>query len=188
MTYINVNDIEQMIKSGKIKRIFLDMDECVVNSIDSVLIQLNRRFDTCYFMNDVNTWNMTNLFPTLKSIEIEEIFDSAEFFDSLTWKDGAFDFVNRHHDIISIVTKGNALNLARKEEWIRIVFPSIDFIGLEGTVMDKSMVNMGLNTVHIDDNQDNLFSTNAEYKILFENVKDTEWNNKWNHLKMKNWK
>lgn len=179
MTYINVNDIEQMISDGKIKHIYLDFDETCVNSIDSVLIQLNRRYGTNYNMYDVNTWNFNNIFPNIVSIEIEEIFDSREFFDRLTYKDGVGKFIEKHLDIITIVTKGNAMNLLLKELWIKHKFPTIDFVGLEGTVMDKSMVKMGLGALHIDDNQDNLKSTDAEYKIMFVNVENAEWNDKW---------
>lgn len=179
MIYINVNDIERLIEDGKIKHIYLDFDETCTNSIDSVLIQLNRRYGTNYNMYDVNTWNFNNIFPNLKSIEIEEIFDSGEFFDRLTWKSGVGKFIEKHLDIITIVTKGNAMNLLLKELWIKHKFPTIDFIGLEGTVMDKSMVDMGLGTVHIDDNQSNLYSTDSEYKIMFENIPNAEWNNDW---------
>ena len=188
MTYINVNDIEQIIRDGEITHIYLDFDECVVDSIDSVLIQLNRKYETSYNMYDTKKWNLNDIFPKITSEEIEDVFDSREFFDNLRWKDGAIEFIDKYHDMITIATKGKHLNLIRKEVYIRKPFPSIDFIGLEGTVMDKSMVNMGLGAVHIDDNQDNLISTNAEYKVLFENVKDAEWNNNWNGLKMKGWK
>ena len=33
--------------------------------------------------------------------------------------------------------------------------------------------------MHIDDNQNNLRSTDAEYKVMFVNVEDANWNDKW---------
>lgn len=172
---ITVNDI---IKINP-KHIYLDVDETLIDSIDAVLLQLNRRYGTDYKSNQVNTWNFTNLFPNITSIEIEEIFDSEEFFETVKWKDGAIDFVKRFHDKITIVTCGNATNLYLKEKFIRNIFPNIDFIGLESTVMDKSSVPMGQGDMMIDDNQDNLYSVDAEYKILFENIPNADWNNTW---------
>jgi len=45
--------------------------------------------------------------------------------------------------------------------------------------MDKSSVLMGKGDIMIDDNQENLFSVDAEYRILFENIPNTDWNNEW---------
>ena len=167
-------------------KIFCDADETLFNSIDSVLIQLNRRFSTNYTMSEVTEWDFKNIFPQITSIEIEEIFDSVEFFDNLTWKDGALDFIHKYYDDITIVTCGNATNLYLKELFIRHWFPSIKFIGIESTVMDKSSVDMS-GGIMIDDNQKNLWSCNADYKILFENVPRADWNDEWNGFYGKNW-
>lgn len=182
MNCITVNDIENLIKEGKIKHVFLDVDECVTDSITSVLLQLNRRFNTNFKTSDVTTWDMTNCFPNIKSIEIEEIFDSKEFFNNLKFKDGAYSFVKQHRNIITFLSKGNALNLARKQRWLTTFFPDVEFIGIEGTEPDKSSVNMGYGDAHIDDNQRNLMSTTAEYKILFDNVPNAEWNKDWEYM------
>ena len=186
--YINVNNIEQMIDEGKIKRIFLDYDCTMVNSIEAILNQLNEKYNTGYITEQCTTWNFENLFPNLSENELLEIFDSTRFFEEVKMYEGVWDFVNKYFNMITVVSKGLETNLYLKSKWLNKYFPSIDFIGLEGVVMDKSMVNMGLGAVHIDDNQDNLISTNAEYKILFENVPNAEWNNRWNGLRMKEWK
>ena len=188
MTYINVNNIEQMIRNGEITRIYLDYDCTIVDSIEACLNQLNELYNTAYITEDCTTWNFNNLFPNLEEDELLKIFDSPRFFNEVKMYEGVYDFINKYFDMITIVSKGLKDNLYLKSKWLNKYFPSIDFIGLEGVVMDKSMVNMGLGAVHIDDNQDNLISTNAEYKVLFENVKDAEWNNNWNGLKMNNWK
>lgn len=177
--YINVNDIEKLIKDGKIKHIFIDYDEVMVKSIKAVLDQLNERYNTAYITGDCTTWNMNNLFSNLSEIELLEIFDSVRFFDEVEMYEGVYEFINKYFDMITVVSKGLDTNLYLKKLWLDKYFPTIDFIGLEGTVMDKSMVKMGLNTVHIDDNQSNLWSTDAEYKILFENVPNAEWNKDW---------
>lgn len=179
MEYINVSYIEQLIKDGKIKRIFLDYDCTMVNSIEAVLNQLNERYNTAYITEDCTTWNFSNLFPDLTEVELLEIFDSVRFFDEVKMYEGVWEFVNKHLDMITVVSKGLETNLYLKRKWINKYFPTIDFVGLEGTIMDKSMVNMGLGSLHIDDNEKNLWSTNSEYKILYENVPNTEWNSGW---------
>ena len=151
----------------------------MVDSIKAVLNQLNERYNTTYETKDCNTWNMKNLFPNLNEIELLEIFDSERFFEEVEMYNGVYKFINKHLDITTVVSKGLSMNLYLKEKWIQKHFQFIKFIGLDGTIMDKSMVDMGLKALHIDDNQDNLFSTTAEYKLLYENVPNTDWNDEW---------
>lgn len=187
MKYINVNYIERLIKEEKIKHIFLDYDCTMVNSIEAVLNQLNERYNTAYVTEECTTWNFQNLFPDLKEEELLEIFDSVRFFEEVKMYEGVYDFINKHFDMITVVSKGLDTNLYLKGKWLNKYFSNINFIPLEGIVMNKSMVNMGKKSIHIDDNQDNLFSTNAEYKVLYKNVKDAEWNKRWKGKWIDNW-
>lgn len=173
--YTNIKDIEAL----NVDNIYLDYDCTMVNSIKAVLNQLNERYNTAYIASDCTTWNFNNLFPTLTECELLEIFDSERFFEEVEFYEGMWEFINRNHDKITIVTCGLAMNLYRKEQWIRKFFPNIKFIGIDSVVMDKSSVKMGKNSIHIDDNQENLRSTDAEYKVMFVNVEDASWNDKW---------
>lgn len=173
--YTNIKDIEAL----NVDNIYLDYDCTMVDSIKAVLNQLNERYNTAYITSDCTTWNFNNLFPDLTECELLEIFDSERFFEDVELYEGMWEFINRNHDKITIVTCGLAMNLYRKEQWIRKFFPNIKFIGIDSVVMDKSSVKMGKNSMHIDDNQDNLRSTDAEYKVMFVNVKDANWNDKW---------
>lgn len=173
--YTNIKDIEAL----NVDNIYLDYDCTMVDSIKAVLNQLNERYNTAYVTSDCATWNFNNLFPDLTECELLEIFDSERFFEEVEFYEGMWEFINRNHDKITIVTCGLAMNLYRKEQWIRKFFPNIKFIGIDSVIMDKSSVKMGKNSMHIDDNQDNLRSTDAEYKVMFVNVEDANWNDKW---------
>lgn len=173
--YTNIKDIEAL----NVDNIYLDYDCTMVDSIKTVLNQLNERYNTAYITSDCTTWNFNNLFPTLTECELLEIFDSERFFEEVEFYEGMLEFINRNYDKITIVTCGLTMNLYRKEQWIRKFFPNIKFIGIDSVVMDKSSVKMGKNSMHIDDNQDNLRSTDAEYKVMFVNVEDANWNDKW---------
>ena len=160
-----------------IDNLYVDFDDTLVGSSEVIVGLLNKRFNTNKNVKDLTTWNYTNLFPTIKGIEIEELFDTQEFFDKLKWKDGAVEFINRFPDKIIILSKGNALNLTRKKLWIRKQFPNIKFIGLESDV-SKASINMGKSDCIIDDHADNLLDVKAEYRIMFESFKHVEWNDK----------
>lgn len=160
-----------------IDNLYVDFDDTLVGSSEVIVGLLNKRFNTNKNVKDLTTWNYTNLFPTIKGIEIEELFDTQEFFDKLKWKDGAVEFINRFSDKIIILSKGNALNLTRKKLWIRKQFPDIKFIGLESDV-SKASINMGKSDCIIDDHADNLLDVRAEYRIMFESFKYVEWNEK----------
>jgi len=53
-------------------------------------------------------------------------------------------------------------------------------------VMDKSSVDMS-NGIFIDDVEDNLFSSNAKLKVLYENIPNADWNSKWRGERIKSW-
>lgn len=170
---------------------YIDFDEVLTNSIESVLVTLNRRYNTCYKPQDVYEWNFTNIYQNMTDQEIEDIFDSEEFFENLTWKKDAKDFLQEAYDKypnnISIVTKGNKINLIRKQKWLKEQgFDNINFIGLS-LGQSKGEVDMS-DGVLLDDNQENLEESNAKWKILFENYPNKSWNKDWTGLRAKSFK
>ena len=157
-------------------QLYLDVDETILESIESVLRILNKRYNTKFDKSDVTTWNFTNLFPHMTSKEIEDAFDSDKFFNHVRFKLGARELLDKYPNA-KFVTKGSSVNLHKKRKLlIQNGYGHMEYIGLEGTTMDKSMVDMS-GGIMVDDNQDNLNSCNATYKIMLINNPNSEWNN-----------
>lgn len=158
--------------------IYIDFDEVLVNSIQANLDILNKRYSTNFKPQEIKTWNFKDCFPQLKDDEIEDIFNAIRFFDNLTWKKGAKDFLKKYKNIITLVTKGNSQNLELKAKWLEEQgFGWLPYIGLP---LNKSKGSIDMsNGILIDDNQDNLNESNAQIKILYQNYPNCEWNKNW---------
>ena len=169
--------------------IYCDIDETLWDSIDAVLITLNRRYNTNYKSNDVTTWNFNNLYPNMTDEEIEAIFDSDEFFTNVKFKKDAEDWLRKEYENnnITLITKGNKINLIKKQKWFNEHgFENIPFIGLENHESKGSVDMTGC--MFLDDCKKNLDESNAEYKILFENNPRGEWLQGWTGLRTKSFK
>lgn len=169
-------------------RAYLDMDEVLIESIESVLVTLNRRYNKNFKANDIYEWDFKDRFDTSLE-EVEEIFSSEEFFENLKWKKEAKEFLQKLYDEnnVTIVTKGSKINLLLKRKWLKEQgFENIDFIGLDHN-QSKGEIDMS-DGYFIDDNEQNLYESNAKYKILFENYPNKSWNSNWNGLRTKSFK
>lgn len=167
-------------------RLFLDFDEVLADSIEAVLCILNEKYNKNIKFKEVKVWNFTDVFPETHGEEISQIFDQDEFWDVVNFKHGAREFIkyaldNPYIEDITVVSVGRKNNLINKERFLKEHFgDKIKFIGIysHDCVMDKSCVDMS-GGIFVDDNENNLFSSNADYKLLFKNVADAEWNSKW---------
>lgn len=169
--------------------LFLDFDETLVESIDACLDILNKMYNTNYSKNDVTTWNFSNIFSDLNDEKVECLFRSRDFFDVLKFKNGAKELLSdpKWEHKIFVVTKGTTENLKLKKEWfVSQGFKHIPMILLP-TNVSKKVIDMS-DGILVDDHQDNLNETNAKVKILFENVKNAEWNDKYSGLKIGSFK
>jgi hypothetical protein len=59
---------------------------------------------------------------------------------------------------------------------------SVQYIGIPLN-RSKGEIDMS-NAVLVDNNQDNLYESNADIKILCENNHGADWNNRWNGLRV----
>lgn len=169
--------------------IYCDIDETLWDSIDAVLVTLNKRYNTNYKASEVTTWNFNNLYPNMTDEEIEAIFDSNEFFKNVKFKNGAEDWLRKEYknNNITLITKGNKSNLIKKQKWFKDHgFENIPFIGLPNNE-SKGSIDM-TNCIFIDDCKKNLDESNAKWKILFENNPNGEWLQGWTGLRSKSFK
>jgi len=167
-------------------KLFLDFDEVLADSIEAVLYILNKRYNKNVKFDEVKVWNFTDVFPEIDGEIISQIFDAEEFWDVVQLKEGASDFIqyaldNPFINDITIVSVGRKNNLINKENFVKSIWgDKLNFIGVfnHHCVTDKSCVDMS-GGMFVDDNEKNLFSSNAEFKLLFKNVADAEWNSQW---------
>jgi 5'(3')-deoxyribonucleotidase len=167
-------------------KLFLDFDEVLADSIEAVLQILNKRYNKNIKFEEVKVWNFNDVFPEIHGEEISQLFDENEFWDVVCLKRGAYKFVeyaltNPLIEDITIVSIGRKNNLINKEKFVEKIWgDKVKFIGIYSheCTMDKSCVDMS-GGIFIDDNENNLFSSNAEFKLLFKNIEDAEWNSQW---------
>lgn len=185
-----VININKFIKQTNPNRIYLDVDGVIWHSCQAVCDVVNKRFNTNVQGNEILSWNFKELKEDLTDEDIETIFGDYYFFKRIRWINGAYDFIRKYKNIITIVTKGTCMNLTRKLE-------EFDAFGLDIVVCGLSL-NDSKNSINmeggllIDDCTKNLEESNATYKIQFleynDNMNDIrEWTKDWKGLRMYKW-
>jgi len=184
---------------NKIDTVVVDFDETLVKSIDA--------FQKTYYyyygnngskleLGNVRKWNFDDVFKDIKPHRVETVFGSKFFFDILQpYQDmlDAIKWLKSKGKKIVILSLGTPKNLQYKSEFIDKNFSGLyDYLilaGSEDTVkMDKSIFNYSKGCVLIDDNKNNLLTSQCEFKILSRLYTDEEceWNADWNGLEIKN--
>jgi len=194
MTYINVNDTEQMIEDENISTIFLDVDGVVIDSVRAIVRILNRKYGTKCKSSDIISWNFSQVKSNLTDKEIEDIFNDDSFFDIVMFYDGVLDFIRRYKDKIIFLTKGGIENISGKHDLfndneVREIIGNIPLIGLPLNI-SKGYINMKYKgrSLFIDDCSQNLIDSNADIKILYrEYNNNADWQQDWAGWEMKGW-
>jgi len=173
-------------------KIFIDFDETIVATNKAFCATYNSIFkDVEGFIhadyNQCNCWDYKDVCPLLENREdVETVFRSVEFFKTLTMIDDNMASVLQElitqYEVI-ICTIGNPGNLALKSVWIQKHLPYISQVILmsnSNCIMDKSNIQME-DCIFIDDNINNLNSSNASKKICY--GKEYKWNKEWDGLR-----
>ena len=102
MNYLNVKDIERIISDFNINKIYLDADGVVIQSVKAMVKLIKDKYGIDLEPYDVTNWNFHD---SLSDRQIEELFSNEDFFDIVELYDGVYDFIKRHIDKITIITK-----------------------------------------------------------------------------------
>lgn len=184
-----ISDIEKFIKDNNIKHIYLDVDGVLIHSCQAICDMINKEKGTTFTGDQILSWNFKEICPDLTDSDIELLFANDSFFDCVQWIKGAKEFIKRHENNITIVTKGTWDNIQKK---IDILFDDlkIQVIGIPLS-RSKREINMS-NGIFIDDCTQNLIESNAKYKVQFIEYNDElneqrEWIKGFNGYKMYHW-
>lgn len=170
------------------KTLYVDIDDCFIKTSECIIKILQRRFqdledkpDFCDWsvrecLSHLVKWDYSNFIQgRLTRQEIQDIFNSEEFWNTIKIDDDFLAMINdysKYYNII-FVSKGQEKNLKRKEQMLIDLYSwgdlivDVGFIGIKNG-KSKSVVDMS-NGVQIDDNYKYLEDTNARVKILYRN-------------------
>ena len=166
------------------KKFFIDFDSTIVDSISAYCKVYNRTHHyvegfKIAIADNVNQWDLKDECPLVKNPL--DIFSNRDFFDELKCMPNVHEVLERlseQYELI-ICSIGTYENISLKSLWISKNLPFITNSILlinEGCKMDKSVVNMS-DSIFMDDHASNLFTSNAEFNILF--GKEYPWNSEW---------
>ncbi|SCG88040.1 Guanylate kinase [uncultured Clostridium sp.] len=179
--------------SKEIKRVYIDLDNTVFDTLDTILYFYNKEFKYHEGFKeiehgDVQAYGCSECNLLTKKC-LNGYFNRSNFYE-LTHINTIF------WDVLALIVKkgwkpvfvtvGSIPNIAAKKAWFKdgiINHYDATFIGLVD-VKDKSSVDMS-DSIMIDDHPDMLNSSNAAVKICFG---EYGWNKDWEGLRAKNWK
>ena len=173
-------------------KIYCDLDGVVFNTIECICKMYNDEFKNHPAFEkiqwwEINTWDFEECKLTTKK-HINMYFNKKKFFENVKMMNNTkivIDNLYKQGFKIIFVSMGAKQNLDLKKKWIKKNFPYAKFIGCDlRKYKDKSHINMKKSII-IDDSSQNLFSSNAEYKILFGEF--YTWNIDWEGRRCRFW-
>lgn len=163
--------------------LYVDCDDTVLESSETVIKILNKRYGLDKTIDDLRDWNYKSIVKGLSQEELYEIYESDEFWDDIRFKLGFLSFFNENcskYDWV-FVSLGTEENLKRKRELIFRTFPpvvgiDVKFVGLDvSNGFSKKEVDMR-GGIFIDDNMRCFEGTNAACNILVKSDRPHYWN------------
>lgn len=166
--------------------IFVDFDETIVESIESIRDIIFYKYGTT--VAKPKKWNFEDVAPFLNSQELERMFESDEFFNFLTLKPYAHEVLRElSKDYrINVVTVASDIAFPKKVLFLDQKMPFLNDIIQIKFGQSKNVVNMK-GSIFFDDSEKNLFECNALRPVMFENIPGAEWNSKWDGEKISSW-
>ena len=174
--------------------VYIDIDNTIINSTKRFVDIYNKINKSNYDWTKVKEWGFQ---PELNvsNCEIKHIFDTEYFYKEEYLYDRCKLTIKMIREQLNcnvvFLTIGTKTNNKHKAEMIGRVFEDVDLICInkENVTMDKSMIKMKHNDIIIDDNEDNLITSNCinERRILFCPEGQKGWNSNFRGLKTDSW-
>lgn len=174
-----------------IKKICLDFDSTIVNSIEAICKLYSEDF--CYYKDfhlvnwwDINTWEFKELNCASKK-HLLSYFNQPRFFRVLEFMPWAERVIEELCNVyqVQIVSCGEYANLKLKEEWIAEKLPQVEFVGVDiHKYKDKSHIDMK-DAFFLDDHEKYLKTAKAEEVACFGEI--YSWNQNWKGNRLANW-
>lgn len=161
------------------KTIFLDCDDTIMLSSETVIAILNKRYNENKTIHDLRDWYYRSIAGKVSQKEILEIYGSEEFWQELKLDQEFLNVFKELQDKYNwvFVSKGTPDNLLKKKQFLQKHFnEAIRFEGLpleSANDFDKSSVDM-YGGIQIDDRIDCFDNTKAAVRILI-HQNDVKW-------------
>ena len=115
--------------------LYLDADDTILLSSEAVIKILNQKYNINppKTINNMKDWEYRSIYKYITIKEVEDIYESDEFFNMVEFNPLFLDFYNKNKNKINIVivTKGTELNVTKKEKYIKsILGEDIEYIGM----------------------------------------------------------
>lgn len=151
-------------------KLFVDFDSTLVNSREVAIGIFNKMFKKNFTPGELRKRNFTDLYDTVTTKMIHEVFTSDEFYKNLNFNEDSYKILTAYSKFynIQLVTKVHREGMTKKTEWIsknisNKVIPNIILVDTETSKRDIDMSN----GIIIDDFVENIRETNAKIKILY---------------------
>ena len=147
-------------------RILIDMDDTIENLGEAWVAWLNEKYGTNVNWFDIRNWDMQISFPTLTEQQIYEVLNEGAFWDSVTVKQGANEYISKlmeeGHEVF-IVTSSWYKTVQPKME--KCLFKYFPFLSWDQVVLTSHKY-LVKGDILVDDNPEN-FVDGDYFGILF---------------------
>lgn len=166
--------------------IYVDCDDTILHSSETVINILNNRYNVNKSIQDLKDWHYRSIVSTVTPEEILSIYSSDEFWEQVKINEKFLEIYNKFKEDIKwvIVSKGDCVNLLKKQKFIEKNFEDVEFRGLilnDSDEFNKSLVDMS-DGIQIDDNINCLTYTNSPIKVILKNNKSVYWNKVYSNM------
>ena len=165
------------------QKILIDIDDTLLKSSEEIIRQLNNKNGTSKTINELTDYAYRSIDETITQEEINNMYASNEFFNNVTFNDGAIEFIKKYSKQFDIVfvSYGTEENLIKKVNMLNELVLQYDLSGIffasfEIGKANKSEILLDNVYLAIDNHSGHLAELQAPKKILLKNFLEVDWN------------